>query len=68
MHWAERWNYCFLSWRLEEDPLWEVKPVEVEVGWMVEEAAEDWGEVEEVAYSWSCLPRSDSRNLDPDDY
>lgn len=65
----------FLSWMVENDPSeddrpWEVRLVEVEEGeedWMGEEEAEDQRVVEEAAYSWSYLWRSDWRNFDPAD-
>lgn len=56
---------------LNDDPPWEVKSVEVEEAeehWMVVEEVVVVEEVddlmEEVAYSWSCLRRSDGRNFD----
>lgn len=76
IHWAGRQNIRFLSWKVEEDPSeddrpWEVGLVEVEEGeedWMVEEEAGDWRVVEQAAYSWSYLWRSDWRKFDPADY
>lgn len=50
---------------MEDDPPLELRLVEVEEDWMVEEEAEGWREVEEVAYSCSNLWRSDWRNFYP---
>lgn len=80
IHWVGGWNYYFPSRAVEkvpekDDSLWEVKLAEVGEGggdWMVveeEEEAEDWRwQVEEVAYSWRCLWRTDWTNFDPSNY